>query len=123
MEFPWWIFFGTLVTFAVAVPVPVAPADFSPASLIPKFAQLPRIDIGGRLRHQVLAAIVFRERHHFADGFFAANQHHQSIETERDATVRRRAESERAKQMAEQHLLSSSLTPRTPNIFACNSGS
>ena len=53
--------------------------------------QLPRIDLAGRMRHQIDAAIVFRESHHFADAFFAADQHDDSIEAERDPAMGRRA--------------------------------
>src|SRR5947209_2492474 len=73
--------------------------------LDPELAQLPRIDIARRLRHQVLPAIIFREGHDFANGTFAADQHDHSIKAKGDAAVRWRAESKRAKHVAEHRLL------------------
>ena len=54
----------------------------------------------GELRHQIHAAIVFWEGYHVANALFAADQHDQPIESERDAAVRRRAKTQRAQQMA-----------------------
>ena len=48
--------------------------------------------------------LFFRESHHVANAFFAADQHDEPIEPESDAAVRRRAEPKRAQQMAEHAL-------------------
>src|SRR6266700_4276721 len=70
-----------------------------------KFPQLLRIDLGRRLRHQFLAAVIFWECHHIADGLLAADQHDEAIEPERDSAVRRRTEAKGAQQMSELCLL------------------
>ena len=57
------------------------------------------------MRHEIYAAIVFRERHHFADALLAAGQHHDSIQAKRDAAMGRGAVAKGAKQMSEEHLL------------------
>ena len=57
------------------------------------------------MRHEIEAAIVFRESHHLADARFAADQHDQAIKAERDAAVGRRPKAKRAEEMAEERLL------------------
>ena len=57
---------------------------------------------GGRgVAHQVGAARGLGERDHFADGSLARQDHHQAVEPERDAAVRRRAVFQRVQQEAE----------------------
>src|SRR5204863_5120707 len=67
-------------------------------------AKLTRIDFGGRVGHQIHCPIIFREGHHVADTLFAADQHDQAIESERDSAVWRCAESKRAQQMTKLRL-------------------
>src|SRR5262245_20163207 len=54
----------------------------------------------GRLRHQVRRRGGLGERNHVADRLLARKQHHEPVQTERDAPVRRRAEVERVEEEA-----------------------
>jgi len=78
---------------------------FLATELDPQFSQLFRIHRRGRLSHQFLTAVVFRKRHHVADGFFAADQHDEPIKPERDSAVRRRTQPEGAEEMTKLGLL------------------
>src|SRR5205823_12547497 len=71
----------------------------------PEFPQLLRINFGRRLRHQFLAAVIFWECHHIADGLLAADHHDQAVESERNPPMWRRTEAKGAQQMAELRLL------------------
>src|SRR5207244_7913222 len=66
--------------------------------------QLTPIDFRWRLGHEVHATIVFREGHDIADGFGATDDHDEAVEAEGDSAVGRRAEAQRAQQMAELRL-------------------
>src|SRR5206468_1049895 len=68
-------------------------------------AQLTGIDCAWRIRHQIHAAIVLWECDDVANVLFAADQHDEPIEAERDPAVRRRAEPQRSEQMPELRLL------------------
>src|SRR2546423_907743 len=70
-----------------------------------EFAQLMLVDVAWRPRHEIEHAIGFRERDHFADAFFAGDHHHDPIQPERDATMRRRAETKGAEDVAEEQFL------------------
>src|SRR5436190_10152319 len=78
---------------------------FFAGQLDSQIAELALIDIGGRLRHEVYPAIIFRKGHHVADRLFAADEHDQSVEAEGDPAMRRRSEPEGAEQMPEHRLL------------------
>src|SRR5690242_17293753 len=59
------------------------------------YMQLPellRADLGGRTHHKVLRPLVHREQHHLAQVLFTGKQHHDAVNTGRDAAVRRSAE-------------------------------
>ena len=75
------------------------------------------IDIARRLRHQVNAPIVFRERHHFADGFFAGDQHDDAVEPKRNAAMGRSAETKSAEDMAEERFLRFLTHPKRREYF------
>src|SRR5882724_8747447 len=62
-----------------------------------QIAQLLWIDFRRRLRHEVHTAVILRESHHVANTLFAADQHDQTIEAERDSAMRRRAQPKRTK--------------------------
>jgi hypothetical protein len=66
-----------------------------------KVAQLPRINVAGRLGHKVGAAIVLRKGDDFANAFFAADHHHNAIQPKCDAAVGRGAQVKRAQKMSE----------------------
>src|SRR5437868_15100977 len=63
------------------------------------------VDVARRLRHEIEHAIGFWEGDHFANAFFAGDHHHDPIQTERNATVRRRAETKSAENVAEEFFL------------------
>ena len=56
-----------------------------------QFLQLRQIDRARRLDHEVSARLRLGERNHVADVVGAHDVHHQAVESERDAAVRRRA--------------------------------
>ncbi len=49
--------------------------------------ELRLIDRRWRLQHQIAAALILRERHDLADVVLIAEEHHQPVETERDAAM------------------------------------
>ena len=73
--------------------------------------------------HQIHSAIVLRKSHDVANALLAADQHDQTIETDRDSAMWRRAEPKRAEQVTKLCLLILSVTPSAANIFSCKSGS
>jgi len=66
-----------------------------------QLAQLPFGHHARRFDHQILAALRFRERNHFANRLGAGHQRHQAIKTKGNAAVRRRTIGQRIKQKAE----------------------
>src|SRR5712692_699930 len=54
-----------------------------------------------RLGHEVLRGSRFREGNDFADRFFASEEHHHTVDAERDAAVRRRAVRQRVEEKTE----------------------
>src|SRR4030095_295404 len=82
-----------------------------------QIAQLSWIDFRRRLRHEVHGAVVLRESHHVANTLFAADQHNQTIETERDSAMWRRAEPKRTQQMAELQFSSFRIDPERLEHF------
>ena len=67
-------------------------------------AQLLLADLGGRVGQRIRRRLRLRERDDVADAVRAGHVHDQAIETERDATMRRRAELQRVEQEAELEL-------------------
>src|SRR2546430_535322 len=57
------------------------------------------------IRKDPLPTVIFGECHDVADGVFAADQHHQAIESKGDSAMRWRAQAKGAQQMAELCLL------------------
>src|SRR4051812_7800377 len=70
-----------------------------------ELAQLPIIDVARRLGHEIEHAVGLWEGDDFADAFFARDQHHDPVEAERDAAVRRSPESEGTENVAEERFL------------------
>src|SRR5262245_16132696 len=66
-----------------------------------QLAELLGRNLRRRAHHQVFRALIHREQHDLAQVLLAAKQHHDAIDTRRDAAVRRRAERERAQHAAE----------------------
>src|ERR1700754_3663334 len=69
-----------------------------------QLAQLLLVDSARRVGQQVLRTLRFRERDHVALRFGAGHQHHEAVEADRDAAVRRRAVLQRVEQEAKLEL-------------------
>src|SRR5581483_977075 len=63
--------------------------------------ELGRINLRGRVGHEVLGGGGFGKGDDFAQGFFAAEKHGDAVDAERDAAVRRRAVGERIEKETE----------------------
>src|SRR6478609_3947962 len=59
------------------------------------------LDLARAVGHEVGSLVVFREGDHLADAVLAGDEHGDSVEAEGKAAVRRRAETERVKKVAE----------------------
>src|SRR3954471_17338800 len=70
-----------------------------------ELAELPLIDVARRLGHKIDHAIGFREGDHFADAFFAGDQHDDAVKAESDPAVWRSPEAKGAEKVAEKRLL------------------
>lgn len=64
-------------------------------------AALLRIDLERCVAHDIARALVFRERDDVADGAALRHEHHEAVETEREAAMGRRAVLERVHHEAE----------------------
>ena len=85
---------GILKRASACRPLRVAQADV-------QLAQLLLVDRARRVGEQVLRALRLREGDHVAERLGAGHQHHEAVEADRDAAVRRRAVLQRVEQEAE----------------------
>ena len=70
-----------------------------------QLTQLLLRDFARRPHHQIEAATIFRECDHVPDIGCACDQHHESIDAERNSTMGRRTEPESFQEVPEQFLL------------------
>ena len=74
-----------------------------------------------RFRHQILRRRGLREGNHVANGFFAGQQHHHAVNSQRDAAMRRSAVGQRVEEKSEALPRFFRQSPSARNSRACNS--